>query len=127
MAETRVSDLCVPWADLTLRKAAIRSMQKVYERASKVLVLDNYIQESTYNSPWEAIITISCSTWVRRLWTYQEAILPQSSKVNFLFRDRLACIDTLMLEWIAKTPRDKILFCPVITDALGLYTLFGSL
>lgn len=54
-----------------------------------VLVLDSSLQQIPLPSdPVESLLRIACSTWMQRLWTFQEGIL--AFQLVFQFRD--ACI-----------------------------------
>ena len=76
--------LCVPLSPPDRRNAAIASMQSIYSRAIRVLVLDAELMQSSMNSSSEEKLTrIICSTWIRRLWTLQEAILARSLYFQF--------------------------------------------
>lgn len=76
--------LCVPISPLDLRNIAVMAMRSVYSRAARVLVMDAEIMRSTMNSSSEEKFTrITCSNWVRRLWTLQEAVL--ASQIFFRF------------------------------------------
>ena len=60
--------------DQRLKKLdALKDMEWVYKRASKVLVLDSglYSVNTTMMGPEEIGARIMCSTWSRRLWTLQ--------------------------------------------------------
>lgn len=71
-----IDTLYVPVKPVETRNAAIRQMRETYESAYAVLVIDGGIRMiSTVVSDEELFIRISCSGWVRRLWTYQEMIL----------------------------------------------------
>jgi hypothetical protein len=79
--------LCVPVSNMLLRNKAIVSMRDVYKLASNVLVLDAGLMKSSAERRFEEIFTrITCSTWVRRLWTLQEAIL--NNNLLFQFAER---------------------------------------
>ena len=84
--------LCVPVRPLDLRKAAIKTMRIVYSNAEKVLIVDSDLMQSTADTTYEAIfIRISTSTWTRRLWTLQEAVLAKTR--HFQFAERAVRID----------------------------------
>ena len=78
--------LCVPPNDKALRKAAIKNMRAGYNRANRVFVLDADLLATpgTLNSlsNQEFLARITASTWVRRYWTLQEALLTK----NLLFQ-----------------------------------------
>lgn len=64
-------------------------MTKTYQEAAKVLVLDSELlraclaRGSLHESAIENFARISCSTWSRRCWTLQEAVLPRDVCVQF--------------------------------------------
>jgi hypothetical protein len=70
--------LCIPVADKykPLRKECIKSMRLIYSEASAVLVLDAWMQKVPLTTPAsERSIRFYTSSWLRRLWTFQEGIL----------------------------------------------------
>jgi hypothetical protein len=121
--------LCVPRTNSAFRQHAIRCMSKIYKEADKVLVLDSYMQSTGHKNLVDCLLTIACSTWVRRLWTLQEGMLPGKFKVYFKFdnyQGRIACMDQSLLQgmyrWTSTTGR--ALLGPVETDSIGLFSLF---
>ncbi len=79
--------LCVPVKNQKLREKAIVKMRDVYECASNVLVLDAELMQHSAERDYREIFTrISCSSWLRRLWTLQEAVL--NKNLLFQFSDR---------------------------------------
>lgn len=78
--------LCVPPNDKALRKAAIKNMRAVYNRANRVFVLDADLLATSGTreslSAQEFLARITASSWVRRYWTLQEALLAK----NLLFQ-----------------------------------------
>ena len=86
-----IDTLCVPLNPKECRKNAIANMRSIYSRATRVLVLDAELMQSTMNSsPEEKLSRITCSTWIRRLWTLQEAALARS--IYFQFAEETAII-----------------------------------
>jgi hypothetical protein len=83
-----IDTLCVPLIR-TFRNMAIQRMADVYRNASRVLVLDSSLLASTLNraSGTEILARIKCSTWSRRLWTFQEGILARGHRLVFQFGD----------------------------------------
>ena len=78
--------LCVPVVPHSLRSKAIKVMKRIYEEASSVLVLEEELLQATrLCGNEERLMRIHCSSWLRRLWTYQEGIL--SKKLFFQFRE----------------------------------------
>lgn len=85
--------LCVPVSDMLLRNKAIVGMRDVYTLASNVLVLDAELMKSSAERRFEEIFTrITCSTWIHRLWTLQEAIL--NNNLLFQFAERALYVGT---------------------------------
>ena len=83
--------LCVPVSPSNIRKDAIVSMREVHSDANRALVLDTDLRSSSiFTSPEEKLARITCSSWVHRLWTLQEAALVpklyfQFAEAPFLF------------------------------------------
>lgn len=79
--------LCIP-KDILLRHQAINRMSSVYSSAAQVLVLTLELMKhpSIGVSYTEIFTRISCSTWLRRLWTLQEAAL--NANLLFQFSDQ---------------------------------------
>ncbi|KAI9821923.1 MAG: hypothetical protein M1827_002505 [Pycnora praestabilis] len=76
--------LCVPLSPAERRKDAIKSMRSIYSRAIRVLVLDAELMRSPMASNSEEKLTrMTCSTWIRRLWTLQEAALARTVLYQF--------------------------------------------
>jgi hypothetical protein len=78
-----IDTICVPLEPLE-RKAAIVGLKRTYEEADKVLVLDSTLQQVTNESDaTETLMRIASSSWVRRLWTFQEGALSKSLYFQF--------------------------------------------
>ena len=59
-------------------------MKKTYEGASKVLVLDKMMQHVPIPSSLEEILLrVTCSPWMKRLWTLQEAVFAKQLFIQF--------------------------------------------
>ena len=59
-------------------------MRSVYSRATRVLVLDQELMQSSMDScSEEKLARITCSTWIRRMWTLQEAALARVTYFQF--------------------------------------------
>ncbi|KAI0694792.1 hypothetical protein C8Q76DRAFT_634099, partial [Earliella scabrosa] len=71
-----VDALCVPGAR-ELRKSAIILMKETYRRAAKVVVFDESIRTlcARTTSHKDIFFRIATSSWMRRVWTLQEALL----------------------------------------------------
>ncbi|RYP52805.1 hypothetical protein DL768_002054 [Monosporascus sp. mg162] len=81
------------------RQTAIMRMRSTYERASKVLVLDqNLCSLSTRGiSKLEQLMQIYRTTWMTRLWTLQEARMPK--QVWFQFKDKAVNLENLSTQF----------------------------
>src|SRR6185437_12822246 len=78
--------LCVPvkeeWYEY--RKRCIRNMRHTYQAASAVLVLDSWLQGIPYTAPVsDRCARLHQSSWIRRLWTFQEGFLAQELYYQF--------------------------------------------
>ncbi|KAF3914943.1 hypothetical protein ABW20_dc0109144 [Dactylellina cionopaga] len=69
-----VDTMCVP-LEPEYRKLAIKNMNQVYRQARYVMVLDASIAKHDFRSDVELMGRVVVSTWMRRVWTLQEAIL----------------------------------------------------
>lgn len=59
-------------------------MRDVYKLATNVLVLNTELMRASCNRPYTEIFTrITCSSWLRRLWTLQESLLNSNLLVQF--------------------------------------------
>ncbi|OJD32180.1 het domain protein [Diplodia corticola] len=75
-----IDTLCVPVGeeDKPYRKLAISRMARTYKEASIVVTLDaELLSASCLGSDETTMLRIRYSGWMRRLWTLQEAILPE--------------------------------------------------
>ncbi|KAL8840538.1 MAG: hypothetical protein Q9170_001291 [Blastenia crenularia] len=83
-----IDTLCVPVRPPELQTLALNKMRAPYERAKHVLVLDPHLRclDSKILTPTEIFAQVSCSSWMRRLWTLQEGRL--AKKVWFQFADQ---------------------------------------
>ncbi|KAK5292573.1 hypothetical protein LTR99_010321 [Exophiala xenobiotica] len=87
-----IDTLCVPQDNFkdhlkSLRLRAIQNMDAVYHGSSAVLVLDSELISSTSTAPFEEqLARFACCSWIRRLWTLQEAVT--GPKVLLQFSNR---------------------------------------
>ena len=86
-----IDTICVPRRndkdDADYRKVAIDLLKDTYQKADKVLVLDDQLVRSTSRvTPEETLIRILSSAWMTRLWTLQEGLL--ADKLRFQFQER---------------------------------------
>lgn len=85
--------LCVPVRPAELRRKAIWKMRDIYEKAYTVLIIDASLKEVRHDvPPEELLMRITCSSWVRRLWTFQERILARRLSV-VLRKNTIADVD----------------------------------
>ena len=105
--------ICVP-ASGKGRRVAIGRMRKTYENAEKVLVLDAELESASMQTfPEEILIRITCSGWMRRLWTLQEGVLAQ----QLVFQFRECAVDFASIKKDAEKAAEK-LDNPLAFDAL---------
>ena len=70
-----IDTLCVP-SKGEFRRVVMSRMRKTYGNAWKVLVLDSELEVASMDTiPEECLMRITCSGWMRRLWTLQEGAL----------------------------------------------------
>ena len=83
-----IDTLCVPVGPPALKTLALNRMRVPYERADHVLVLDSHLRslESSELSCTEILAQVSCSSWMRRLWTLQDGRL--AKRLWFQFADK---------------------------------------
>lgn len=79
--------LCVPVhkskSSKRLRRKAVAQMKEIYNGAAAVCVLDQVLQQRQTLNLAEDLISISLSSWARRLWTFQEAAFAKNIYVLF--------------------------------------------
>ncbi|KAL8687485.1 MAG: hypothetical protein Q9224_005137, partial [Gallowayella concinna] len=83
-----IDTICVPVKPRELYILAMNQMRIPYKEANHVLVLDSHLRSlnSEHLSSTEILAQVSCSSWMRRLWTLQEGRLAE--KVWFQFADK---------------------------------------
>ncbi|CUS13589.1 unnamed protein product [Tuber aestivum] len=86
--------LCIPVAPhlKPLRKLSIARLEETYRNADQVLVVDkDLMSASGFASRIEKATRLLCSAWMRRLWTYQEAVVsnlhPNCEKLQIQFSE----------------------------------------
>ncbi|KAF3939622.1 hypothetical protein ABW19_dt0202885 [Dactylella cylindrospora] len=82
-----VDTMCVP-LDKEYRKLAIKNMNQVYRQARYVMILDASIAIHDFRTDAELMGRLVLSTWMKRVWTLQEAILGME-KLSICLRDRV--------------------------------------
>ncbi|KAL8905650.1 MAG: hypothetical protein Q9207_002496 [Kuettlingeria erythrocarpa] len=90
-----IDTLCVPVRPRELQTLALNKMRVPYERARHVLVLDAHLRslDTRKLTFTELLAQISCSSWMRRLWTLQEGNL--AAKVWFQFANEAVDIQLI--------------------------------
>ncbi|KAL8800080.1 MAG: hypothetical protein Q9182_005421 [Xanthomendoza sp. 2 TL-2023] len=83
-----IDTICVPVRPPELYILAMNQMRIPYKQAKHVLVLDSHLRFlcSEQLSSTEILAQVTCSSWMRRLWTLQEGRLAE--KVWFQFSDK---------------------------------------
>ena len=111
-----IDTLCVPLAPYELKIAAIKNMRAVYSRATRVLVLDSSFINSTMDScSEEKLARITCSTWIRRMWTLQEVALARIAYYQF------AGESVIMVDEDRSTPNENP-YAKWYDDEVGYYS-----
>ena len=98
-----IDTLCIP-VDSTFkeyRKLAITRLAGVFREAKRVLVLDAGLQNSSKEcSRLELATRMLCAGWMKRLWTFQEAVMadttPNCSKIDVQFSEGCLEFNSLM-------------------------------
>ncbi|KAK0631173.1 hypothetical protein B0T17DRAFT_507588 [Bombardia bombarda] len=77
--------LCIPVDKQykSQRSRAISMMKDTYGSANQVLVLDAELAAYSLDDVADAMMRISLSSWMRRLWTLQEGVLARRLHVKF--------------------------------------------
>jgi hypothetical protein len=85
-----IDTLCIPVSDRDLRTKAILQLPQIFRGAHTALVLDAELYDIPQHgvSGMEIATRIFCCGWMRRLWTFQEAFVSNSSE-SPLRRDKL--------------------------------------
>lgn len=85
-----IDTICIPLKPNTIKMKAIEKMRKIYNRANRVLVIDVDLTSTQLEPQLDASdrrdimnARITASSWQRRLWTLQEAVL--AKKLWFQF------------------------------------------
>ncbi|KAF8241546.1 hypothetical protein K440DRAFT_624112 [Wilcoxina mikolae CBS 423.85] len=99
-----IDTLCIPIGSelKDVRKIAITKLAATYRDADHVLVLDTDLMSSSrLVSRIEKATRILCSAWIRRLWTYQEAVIAKRhsncEKLQLQFSDGPVTFHSLCL------------------------------
>ena len=94
-----IDTLCVP-LDRRYRKLAISRMGQVYARSARTVVLDSELQklEAAKCSREELLLRIGLSSWMRRVWTFQEAAL-SGPKLRLVFSDQVIQLPLKLSVW----------------------------
>ncbi len=92
-----IDTICCP-LEPQLQSKALALMRETYKNAAAVLVLDSELEmtDSTLLDHLEIVARIACSTWMRRMWTLQEAFLAHTLWVQF--RTEALNLDRIMKE-----------------------------
>jgi hypothetical protein len=99
--------LCVPRSPVDIYKKAINQMRDVYANSERVLVLDAELMASQADCSYEEInMRILCSTWIRRFWTIQEAVL--AKRLIFQFAEKPHMTMTGSILWHARRKDLKV-------------------
>jgi hypothetical protein len=100
-----ISDCPTPfWIDTAclplrrdMKKQALRKIHRVYQSASKAIILDPSLFQSSVGSAQDALFRIRYSQWKGRLWTLQEGVLANELFVRF--RNRTYNLEDLIQQY----------------------------
>jgi hypothetical protein len=99
--------LCVPTKPQQLRRKAIWKMREIYDKAYAVLIIDASFQSAFLScSAEELMMRVTCSGWMRRLWTFQENFL--AKKLRAVLGDGITNIDKAQTEIFTRQPGQPI-------------------
>ncbi|KAG8530624.1 uncharacterized protein KY384_004662 [Bacidia gigantensis] len=89
-----IDTICCP-LEAHFQTKALALMGETYRDATAVLVLDSELQmtDCSFLDDMEICTRIACSTWMTRLWTFQEAFLARN--LYFQFKDQVLSFDAL--------------------------------
>lgn len=76
------------------RRSTLNMAQKIFNRATSVLVMDPSLFQHSILSLEEAFVRISYSYWKKRLWTIQEGACAKS--LHFCFSNHTVSLDDLL-------------------------------
>ena len=102
--------LCVP-VEAGYRRKAIRKMRETYSNAKMVIVVDKDLL-ALKGHDFLRLQQLIQSDWMRRLWTYQEAVI--ASDLCIAFADGLFRIDSLLRLRRDSEPRDILVNFPAL-------------
>jgi hypothetical protein len=118
-----IDTLCIPLEE-PLRGRAVESIKKTFECATEVLVLDSKLKNLSRSTPYtENLMRVSCTGWLRRLWTFLEGVL--AKKLMFQFVDGAVEVRVWMYECYKDLSTNLWNLVPV--DASQFYWLLRSL
>ncbi|KAI0694802.1 hypothetical protein C8Q76DRAFT_571050, partial [Earliella scabrosa] len=120
-----VDALCVPGAR-GLRKSAITLMKETYQKADKVVVFDEGIRTlcARTTSHKEILFRIATSSWMRRVWTLQEALL--AKELYFELSDGLLPLRDLERTFKYSVERVPSSLGPIFRDSFMEFDFFSS-
>jgi hypothetical protein len=83
-------------------------MRSIYKEADKVLVLEESLLQTTLQGTelQEPLLQILCSSWSRRLWTFQEGVLSKS--LHFQFNKKTLHKDDLYYKRFFQQRRQEV-------------------
>lgn len=115
-----IDTLCVPQSNLrqrlqSYRIRAIQNMDRIYRSSQAVLVLDNELQSTRSDAPFEEqLVRFACCSWIRRLWTLQEAV--NGPRILLQFSDRAVDMMADVFHRIPDYPGSTALTQTVLTE-----------
>ena len=125
-----IDTICCPLQPQSAQDTAIILMRDTYHKADKVLVLDQYLTRTHIDAgesrmtDYEMLVRISCSTWMRRLWTLQEGVL--APQLYFQFADRAVDFFDLYKAYRESNPFDDFRLYGLLEDIKGSWALASA-
>jgi hypothetical protein len=113
--------ICVPHRhdEMGRRRVAIGRMRQSYQNANIVLVLDSEVKGSSSDcTSEELLMRITCSGWMRRLWTLQGVI---AQNLYFQFSERAIKLQLIASEVDRRGPEN---INPIAFDAVQCWAHF---
>ena len=100
-----IDTVCVPLRPQAIKDIAFQKLRDPYDRAQHVLVIDSYLRttKSRGLSPLEIFARVSCTSWMQRLWTFQEGRL--GKRVWICFDDQTIELCSVFSVWMKKFTR----------------------
>ncbi|KAL7790943.1 hypothetical protein V8C37DRAFT_382930 [Trichoderma ceciliae] len=95
--------MCIP-SERRAHAASLKHIRRIFQHASRILVIDQALCSHAIGSPEDALIRIRYSLWRRRLWTLQEGFVTSASNLMFCFSNNIVSLRSLLDSYKASVP-----------------------